>query len=381
MEGVDFVDSADPNFDFNALVVEVEENTIRGHWKAALRKLKKLNKYFVTPERRVPEKTYVAVLEVCLTNRLHGARASEPARKILEQMAEEGYEIPGTIGNHCILNCLGKGPHGTHAGFGGIDTALAMLAAIESSQSGLKIISEDTYGAIIMALSRDGDVEEACTLLGSIVMEHSITPALDVFSDVGRTAANTETMGETVLQILRLAKASGYIVDNMASTNSGRDLLASGVIAAEQLDNLPLGLRLLTAASKAKGCAPDRGDDLVSSFSSASQRASTLIHTRAIDAAILDNNWKLAVKLQQLMTERSLIPSTQVLRKVVGICAKNEKGKRATALLLDWVSIIIVCKNANDVLKLLTQLTISCLAHFEIMIDTTRKRRNSRQAP
>jgi hypothetical protein len=152
----------------------------------------------------------------------------------------------------------------------------------------------------------------------------------------------------------------------MASTNSGRDLLASGVIAAEQLDNLPLGLRLLTAASKAKGCAPDRGDDLVSSFSSASQRASTLIHTRAIDAAILDNNWKLAVKLQQLMTERSLIPSTQVLRKVVGICAKNEKGKRATALLLDWVSIIIVCKNASDVLKLLTQLTVSCLAHLKL---------------
>lgn len=76
---------------------------------------------------------------------------------------------------------------------------------------------------------------------------------------------------------------------------------------------------------------------MVASISSASQRASTLIHRRAIDSAVGENNWKLAVKLQQLMTERSLNPSTQVLRKVVGICTKCEKSKKATALLLDWI--------------------------------------------
>jgi len=354
MEEIDFVDDADPDFDFKALVSEVEENTMRGHWKAALRKLKKLNKRFATPERRIPQKTYVSVLQACLADRLHGARASEPARKVIEQMAEEGYQIPATIGNQCILNCLGNGPHGTHDGFGGIDTALAMLAAIESSSSGLKIIYEDTYGAIVSALSRDGDVEEASALVRSMVVEHSITPPLSVLSGVGHAAAKAENEGETVLQILRLAKASGYILDNIASTKAGRELLASGVIAAEQLNNLPLGLRLLTAASKAEGCAPDRGDDLVASISSASQRASTLIHRRAIDSAVGENNWKLAVKLQQLMTERSLNPSTQVLRKVVGICTKCEKSKKATALLLDWVRTFLVCYNTNDMMNPLT---------------------------
>jgi hypothetical protein len=45
--------------------------------------------------------------------------------------------------------------------------------------------------------------------------------------------------------------------------------------------------------------------------------------------------------LIQLMVERSLTPSTAVLRKVVGVCAKNEKSKRATEILLDWVSGIL----------------------------------------
>lgn len=337
-ENINFVDESDPDFDFKALVTEVKEKSMRGHWKAAIRKLKKLSSRFATVERPVPEETYVSVLEVCLANRLQGARASEPARKILEQMAEVGYAIPATIGNQCILNCLGNGPGATHDGCGGIDTALAMLAAIEGSPSGLKIINEDTFGAVATALSRDGDFDEACTLLRSMVVEHSVTPPLSVFSDVAHAAAKAENMGETVLQILSLAKASGYILDNVASTQAGRELLASGVIAAEQMDNLALGLRLLTAAAKAEGCAPDRGDDLVASVSSASQRACTLIHRKAIDAAVDTNNWKLAVKLEELMTERSLTPSTQVLRKVVGLCTKNEKSKKATALLLDWVS-------------------------------------------
>ena len=40
-------------------------------------------------------------------------------------------------------------------------------------------------------------------------------------------------------------------------------MLASGVVAAEKMDNLALGLRLLTVATKAEGCAPDSGDVLV----------------------------------------------------------------------------------------------------------------------
>jgi len=185
----------------------------------------------------------------------------------------------------------------------------------------------------------DGAVEEACLLLRAMVVDRSFTPPLSIFSDVAHAATKADNMGEMVLQVLSLAKASGYVLDNIASAQAGRELLASGVIAAEQMNNLALGLRLLTAAAKAEGCAPDKGDALVASTSSAAQRACTLIHRRAIDTAVKDNNWKLAVKLEQLMVERSLTPSTSVLRKVVGICTKCEKSKKATSLLLDWVSV------------------------------------------
>lgn len=312
-----------------------------GHWKAAVRKLKQLSKRYARPDKPVPEQTYTAVLEACVANRLHGARASEPARKIMEDMAEQGYTIPATLGNQCVVNCLGNGPNGSHDGCGGIDTALAMLAAMESSPSGSQMITVDTYGAVVSALSLDGAVEEAILLLRAMVVDHSFTPPLSVFSDVAHAAAKAESMGETVLQVLSLAKASGYILDNIASAQSGRELLASGVIAAEQMNNLPLGLRLLTAAAKAEGCAPDKGDALVASTSSAAQRACTLIHRKAIDTAVKDDNWKLAVKLEELMVSRSLTPSTSVLRKVVGVCAKCEKSKKATALLLEWVSLFL----------------------------------------
>ena len=278
------------------------------------------------------------MLESCVADRLHGARASEPARKILEQMAEGGYTVPAILGNQCVLNCLGNGPNGSHDGCGGIDTALAMLAALESSPSGSDMITVDTYGAVVSTLSNDGAVEEACLLLRAMVVEHSFTPPLSVFSDAAHAAAKEENMAETVLQVLSLAKASGYILDNIASAQAGRELLASGVIAAEKINNLPLGLRLLTAAAKADGCAPDRGDALVASTSSAAQRACTLIHKKAIETAVKDTNWKLAVKIKELMVERSLTPSTAVLRKVVGVCTKNEKSQKATEILLDWVS-------------------------------------------
>ena len=300
----------------------------------------------------------MAVLDACLADRLHGARASEPARKILEEMSENGYTIPATVGNQCVLNTLGNGPNGTHDGCGGIDTALAMLAALESSPSGSDMITVDTYGAVVSALSNDGAVEEAVLLLRAMVVEHSFTPPLSVFSDAAHAAAKTDDMAETVLQVLTLAKAAGYILDNIASADAGRELLASGVIAAEKMDNLPLGLRLLTAASKAEGCAPDRGDDLVASLSSASQRACTLIHRKAIDTAVADDNWKLAVKLEKLMVTRSLTPSTAVLRKVVGVCTKMEKSKKATEILLDWVSLnrIIDCIVTSDFITIFTDI-------------------------
>jgi len=341
-QGIDFTDDSDPDFDFNSLNNLILEKCEEGHWKAATRKMKQLRRRYATPEKPIPRETYVAVLNCCLTDRLHGARASEPARKILEEMAELQYEIPAREGNECISNSLGFEEGGKHDGFGGIDPALAMMAAMQgNAPEGEQIIKAETYESVISALAKDGSLEEAVLLVRSMVVDHSFTPSLSVFADVASIAAKSSIQEEEeiVLQILSLAKAAGYVLDSIGSAEAGRELLASGVIVAEKIDNLALGLRLLTAAGKAEGCAPDRGDDLVASSSSAAQRACTLIHKRAISKAVEDSNWKLAVKLLELMTQRSLTPSNAVWRMVLTVCAKAEKSRKATAILLDWVTL------------------------------------------
>lgn len=360
-DGIDFSDESDPDFEFNALLNDIMEKSEIGHWKAATRKLKKLKKCFATDEKPIPADAYVAVLGACLDNRLQGARASIPARKILEEMTDNGYAIPKDLGNSCIMNSLGEGPNATHDGCGGIDTALAMLAAMESQNpdGDATIVNVETYGALVSALSRDGAVEEAVLLLRAMVVEHSFTPPLSTFANLAAAAA-AGSKGEIVLQVMTLAKASGYILDKIASAGAGRSILASGVIAAEQMDNLALGLRLLTAAGKAEGCEPDRGDDLVASSSKAAQRACTLIHKKAINLAFIENNWKLAVKLLGLMTERSLTPSTAVWRKVVSLCVKNEKSKKATALLLDWIKLSEEGKADKPPLKVFNTVVNTC---------------------
>jgi len=309
-----------------------------GHWKGATRKLKKLTKNYSTADRPVPREAYVAVLEACAANRLNGARASEPARRILEDMSTFGYEIPADLANVCVSSSLGDGPGGTHDSCGGIDTALAMVAAVESSPGGSSMLTDASYGRLVSALAKDGAVEEAVLILRSMVVEKSFTPPLSTFADVAKGAAKSDDHTEDVLEVLALAKASGYELDNIAAVEAGREVLASGVIAAEKMDNLALGLRLLTAAAKAEGCAPDSGDDLVATSSSFAQRACTLIHRRAIFKACNDDNWKLAVKLLELMPKRGLTPATSVWRNVLSTCCKNKKSRKATAILLDWVS-------------------------------------------
>jgi len=340
---VSFTNDADPDFDFNSMNNEILEKCEMGHWKSASRKIKQLRRRYVTKERPIPRETYLAVLECCSIDRLHGARAAESTRKVMEEMAELGYEIPAKLGNECVKNCLGLGSGGTHDGFGGIDPALAMLSAMQGSPDdgeNSSIIESETFEAVVGALAGDDAIEEAIVLLKAMITDHSFTPPLSTFAGVAKIASSGEVQqAEMILQLLTLAKASGYILDSIGSAEAGRDLLASGVVAAEKMDNLALGLRLLTAAAKAEGCAPDRGDDLVASSSVAAQRACTVIHKKAIGKSVEDENWKLAVKLLQLMSERSLTPSNATWRKVVTLCAKQEKSKRATAILLDWVKL------------------------------------------
>jgi PPR repeat len=335
--GFEFTDEADPDFDFKDVVSAILEKCKLGHWKAATRKLKTLRRHHASLETPVPKEVYLATLQACMANRLQGARASEPARKILEDMADDGLVIPTDVANYCVQNCLGGGPQGTHDKCGGIDTALAMAAAVQASVDGKEKLTAETLGKMATILATEGEVEEALSLLRSMVVDRSLTPPLQIFADIAAAAIKVDC--EKVMNVLVFSKAAGYELDNIASTVDGRTMLAAGVIAAEKMDNLALGLRLLAAAEKAAGCAPDKGDALVASSSSAAQRACTLIHKRAISKACMDSEWKLAVKLLEMMINRSLSPSSNVWKNVVTCCAKAGKSKRAVSLLLDWVRI------------------------------------------
>ena len=110
-------------------------------------------------------------------------------------------------------------------------------------------------------------------------------------------------------------------------------------IAADKMGNVRLGLRLLKAASEATGCEPSTGDILITLESNAAKRACTNLHKKAINTAVEDGQWQLAVKLLSMMMDRSLKPSPLVWRNVVTCCAKNKKSRKATAVLLDWVKL------------------------------------------
>lgn len=338
-DGVTFCDESDPDFDFKVILSDVMQTSSVGHWKTATRRLRKLHRKYSTPERPVPREAYLAVLEACAANFLSGSRASEPARKIMEDMSTFEYSIPADLANTCLLYSLGDGPGGTYEGCGGIDVALAMVAAIESSPGGESSLTDASYGKLVSALAKDGAIDDSVLILRSMVAQKGFTPPLSTFAAVAKGAAKSKDHAEQVLQVLTYAKAAAYELDAIAAVEDGRQLLASGIIAAWLMDNVALGLRLLTAAAKAEGCAPFDGDTLVASSSSAAQRACTLIHKKAIRIACQDDNWKLAVKLLELMSKRGLTPATSVWRNVVSTCCKNERSRKATALLNDWVTL------------------------------------------
>jgi len=340
--GIVFQDNSNPDFDFNNLVNEILSLCEKVHWKSAARKLRKLvHQFGHSPDnpRTIPEEVFTEILKAYMKSRLHGARAAEPARRAMEEMVHNGYTVPAEIANTCIKESLGFEKDGTHDGFGGIDTALAMLRAVELSEESPTPIFVDTYEKLITTLANDGSIDHALQILREIVVEKSDTPSLKVFADVASACVEGASEPEKLMTGLAYVKATGYELDNIASTVDGRGILAAGVIAAEKIGNIGLGLRFLTAASKAEGCEPDRGDTLVANLSPASQRACTIIHRRAIMKAAESNSWKLAVKLLELMLERGLTPSPSAWRRVVVCCAKEEKSRKATSLLLDWINL------------------------------------------
>lgn len=313
---------------------EILSKAGKGHWKGATRKLKKLSRRYGN-SHVIPAEVYVQTLEACMQNRLQGARASEPARKILEQMVELGYEISEASGNYCIKNCLGEsGPDSRHQGFGGIDTALAMKTALEMSGTSIQL---ETNEKLAIALAREGSMKESLEILRNVVVDDTDrleTPSLSTFAEIGLVSTKLENAqyADMIPTLLAYAKAAGYDLDAIASTRDGCTLLASGVVAAERQDNVALGLRLLTAARKV-----ERGDEQVARSSPVAQRACMRLHQRAIKRAVVDEQWRLAVKVLTLMLDRSLRPPSWVWRSVVTCCAKSKKSKRATGILQDWV--------------------------------------------
>jgi hypothetical protein len=386
-KGIQFQDESDPDFDFKFLVDEIMDLSNNFHWKKLSRKLKKLTWTYGTlsPEpRTIPEDLFIAVMKAMMQDRLHGARAAESARRVMEEMVANGYSVPEDMANYCVKESLGYDEDGTHEGFGGIDTALAMLAAIEVSENP-PTIHHDTYEKLISTMARAGSIDHSLQLLREIVVEKSNTPSLKLFADIASSIVdgkNPDGDAEKLMTALAYAKAGGYELDSIASTVDGREILAAGVIAAEKMNNIGLGLRFLTAASKAEGCDPDRGDTLVATLSPAAQRACTIIHRQAINKAVEDQSWRLAVKLLELMLERGLTPSPGVWRNVVTLCAREEKSRKATALLLDWVRLdlthILICFRLEQFPSLTTDLF--SFFSFDAGTDRTLQQWTSRKA-
>ena len=171
-------------------------------------------------------------------------------------------------------------------------------------------------------------------MLRSMIVEGGETPELQMLGEVAEAAVEDANY-EGVIQALSLTKASGYSLDTIASSYSGRSLLGAGVVAADATDNTALGLRLLTAAGKAS-VDPERGDTLTCQANRRTFEACLRIHSKAIGDAEREKNWKLGVKVLELMRLRSLTPNSYTWLRVLRLCVSAQKSRRATQVLLDW---------------------------------------------
>ncbi|GAX23830.1 hypothetical protein FisN_20Hh032 [Fistulifera solaris] len=334
---VEFIDIADPEYEYKELVKDILLKAEQYHWKAATRKLKTLVRRF-DATHDLPPAVFEATLAACMANRLQGARAAEPVRKILDEMAERGLKVSETAANYCIVNAIGNDDANstTHQGFGGIDTALGMQAAFEIMQVPLQL---ETLEKITVALAKEGAVEEAMAQMKYMITERTETPpSLKCFANTAYAMVQQKVEGAAshMPTLLGYAKAAGYDLEQLSSLNEdGINLLGNAIVAADQMDNVALGLRLLTAAATTPG-----GDVAVATSHQHVRRAATRLHQRAISRAVQEEGqWKLAVKLLTLQLQRELRPNVVTWRTVVTCCAKARKSKRATALLLDWVQL------------------------------------------
>lgn len=317
--------------DIAATLKAIEQCAESKEWKTALRKLKQLTAACsqTTPPTTIPPSAYLSTL-TSMTDSYSSCTPSalSPARSIIETSLKKGIDIPGNL-----LNNFARTGTFLIRREGSVDDTLAIMQAMQTHSIS---IDSETYLLAIQRLMDEKSISEATLVMRSWIVEGGETPELRVFGDFAGRAVEVEEW-EGVMSVLSLAKASGYELDTIGAAKSGRDLLGCGVIAAEKLDNTPLALRLLTAANKAD-VSPERGDGLTCQTSKKVFNSALKIHSKAISDAEKEGNWKLAVKILELMKLRSLRPNSYTWLRVLRLCLSQKKSRRATAILFDWVT-------------------------------------------
>lgn len=322
-DGVDFKFERSPvaGGDIAETVKALEVAADEKKWKLAVRRMKQLTRACELSGSPVPPSAYLSVLQAMERNGRVERFAITPARKVVEEMVKSHVPLPvGIVNKFAQVSTQSN-----------LDEALALLHSLSASSTP---IAAETYEMAVESLTKEGSVKEALLVLRSMIVEGGETPGLQMLGEVAERAAE-DGIYEGVIQALSLTKASGYSLDTIANSYSGRSLLASGVVAADATDNTALGLRLLTAAGKAD-VEPERGDTLTCQATRKAFEACLRVHSKAIGDAERENNWKLGVKVLELMRLRSLTPNAYTWVRVLRLCVSQKKSRRATQVLLDW---------------------------------------------
>ena len=77
----------------------------------------------------------------------------------MELMVEEGNEIPDDVEISQVKKSLDEGPDGSHDGFGGVATTLAILTASPLSSTLITIL-EDTYAKVFTAMRANESIDD-----------------------------------------------------------------------------------------------------------------------------------------------------------------------------------------------------------------------------
>lgn len=317
------------------------------------------------PPPPVDSDTLGTILRSLARAHLQGGRAAQPARKIIDEMVANCYPLPPQVINTILLDSLGSSytnldTQKTYTNPPNLDATLAIVDALARADARARettpensngngpqslgpsplgpsplSIDEEFWPPFVSSLIKESSAPSAVATLKQMIVTFSATPSLPLLSSVASALVRDGNHGD-VMTVLALAKAAGYELDEVGSSGDGRGILASGLVAAAKNNNVALGLRLLTAAQKAPGLEPDRGDILTILHSPGAQNSALVVHSKAIQTACSVKNWKLAVQLLDLMHVRNLNPNEMTYQNVLNTLCNEKKSRKATQLLFEW---------------------------------------------